>query len=390
VSTFLFVHSDSRHLLTHRLRLIEATRELGFTPHVAAPPGPELAQVKAAGFVTHPIPLSTRNQNPVQEGETFAALIRLYRGVAPDLVHHESLKPVAYGGIAARLTGVPAVVNSLTGLGYVFVSRGRLADLRRSIVLRLLRIALRHPNQRTVVQNPEDADFLQREGLISNDRVAVIKGSGVDCSLFSPSPEPNGIPLVVLASRMLREKGVADFVEAARLLRSQGVRARFVLIGSTDDDHPGAIPTAELERWAAAGVVEWWRSRAWQEMPAIMAGSHVVCLPSRYGEGVPMTLIEAAAAGRPIVTTNSRGCREVVRDGANGFMVPIGDVKALAAALGRLLADPELRALMGQRGRQLALTEFSVERVLADTVAVYAQTWRERRRPGDARGSRSD
>jgi glycosyltransferase involved in cell wall biosynthesis len=228
VRTFLFVHSDSRHLLTHRLRLIEAVRELGFTPHVAAPAGPDLARVKAAGYPVHAIPLNTRSQNPPREFETVAALIRLYRRLRPDLIHHESMKPVAYGGISARLSKVPAVVNSLTGLGYVFVSRGRLADIRRALVVRLLRSALAHPNQRTIVQNPDDAAFLVRSGLVSAERAVVIRGSGVDVSLFVPSPEPDGIPLVVLASRMLREKGIADFVEAARVLKSKGVRARFV------------------------------------------------------------------------------------------------------------------------------------------------------------------
>jgi glycosyltransferase involved in cell wall biosynthesis len=376
--TFLFVHTDSRHLLTHRLRLIETVRDLGFAVHVAAPAGPELDQVKAAGYSVHAIPLNTRSQDPFSQLETLATLIRLYRRVRPDLIHHESLKPVAYGGIASRLSKIPAVINSLTGLGYVFVSRGRLADIRRALVLRLLRVALAHPNQSTIVQNPDDAAFLVRSGLVSSERAVVIRGSGVDVSLFAPSPEPDGIPLVVLASRMLREKGIADFVEAARILKSKGVRARFVLVGRTDEDHPGAIPTKELEAWESSGIVEWWRGRAWKDMPEIMTASSVVCLPSRYGEGVPMTLIEAAATSRPIVTTNSRGCREVVRDGENGFVVPIGDVDALAAAHERLLADRQLRARMGERGRQLAVNEFSIERVVADTLSVYGRTRAER------------
>ena len=212
--------------------------------------------------------------------------------------------------------------------------------------------------------------YFIRKGIVSGEQAAVIKGSGVNLSVFCPSPEPEGVPVVILASRMLWDKGVAQYVEAARILKSEGVKARFALAGEPDPDNPAAIPHAQLEVWDESGDVEWWGLQEGANMPAVLARSHIVCLPS-YREGIPRILIEAAASGRPIVTTDAPGCRELVRPGENGIMVPSRDPSSLANALRFLIEHPETRIAMGKNNRQIAVQEFSQEFVIAQFMAVY-------------------
>jgi glycosyltransferase involved in cell wall biosynthesis len=224
------------------------------------------------------------------------------------------------------------------------------------------------PNSRLIVQNPDDLALFTHSGMVQANRVVVIRGSGVDPLRFPAQPEPEGTPLVVLPARMLRDKGVREFVDAARRLREQGVAARFALVGDPDPESPASIAEAQLEQWAAQGVVEYWGWR--NDMVEVYRQCHLVCLPS-YREGLPKALIEAAACGRAIVTCDVAGCREVVRDGDNGLLVPVRDSAALAAALRRLIEDAGLRSRMGQRSRERAVAEFSLQRVIADTLALY-------------------
>ncbi len=228
-------------------------------------------------------------------------------------MHHVALKPVLYGSIAARLAGVPGVVNAFAGLGHAFSSRDPRRRVLRALISRLLRVALRGARSKVIVQNKDDADTLVRGRIMAREDIVLIRGSGVDLDLFTPKPEPAGDGLVVLPSRMIWEKGVGEFVEAARRLRRDGVRARFALVGEPDADNPAAVPAETLKAWKAEGDVEVWGRR--DDMPAVLAEAWVVCLPSYYGEGVPKSLLEAAAAGRPIVTTDMPGCREVVQEG---------------------------------------------------------------------------
>jgi glycosyltransferase involved in cell wall biosynthesis len=192
----------------------------------------------------------------------------------------------------------------------------------------------------------------------------------VDLSVYRPSPEPDGLPIVILASRMLWDKGVAQFVEAARILKSEGVQARFALVGEPDPDNPAAIPLEQLEVWHESGEIEWWGLQNPKSMPGVLARSHIVCLPS-YREGIPRILIEAAASGRPIVTTDAPGCRELVRPGVNGIIVPSRDTTTLAGALRFLIENPEARIAMGANNREVAVQEFSQELVISQFMAVY-------------------
>ena len=362
--------------MSHRLAVARAAEAAGFEVHVAAPDhhvwAPDnftVDDLRRAGFQFHQIPLSRRGTNPFQDLETFLSLVRLYRRLRPDVVHHLTIKPVLYGGLAARLTGVKGVVATVTGLGQIFVAVGLQMTLLRRAILLLYRLAARHPNMRLIVQNSNDGDVLVNAGVIFPRNIELIRGSGATMTEFLPTPEPSGVPLVILPARLIWEKGVAEFVDAARMLKNKGIQARFALVGDTQPSNPRAVPETILRQWQAEGVIEWWGRR--NAMAQVYAEASVVCLPTTYGEGVPKVLIEAAASGRPIVTTDTPGCREVAREGENALLAPPGDKKKLALALEQILADKCLRARLGARGREIAVAEFDEKDVATRTVAIY-------------------
>lgn len=366
----LFVDNDVNSFFSYRIEMARAARDAGFDVHVAAPEGKAADILRSEGLSYHAIPMTRSGLAPWKEFTTIAVLFRLYRRLRPDLVHHLRLKPVLYGGLAAYGARVPAVVGLLTGLGYVFIAESRKALLMRKLVVLSCKVAFRHGNQRIIFQNPDDQGVFIQNQILSAPQTALIKGSGVDIHSYLPTPEPEGVPVVVLASRMLRDKGVIEFVEAARSLKAAGVVARFVLVGETDPGNPTAISADQLRGWADEGIVEWWGHQT--DMKKVLAQANVVCLPS-LREGVPKVLIEAAACGRAIVTTDAPGCREIVRNGENGLLVPVRDSKSLADALGLLINSAPLRIQMGAKGREIAVAEFSVERVVNETLGVYRE-----------------
>jgi glycosyltransferase involved in cell wall biosynthesis len=369
VPRLLYVFNDAGFFLSHRAPVAEAARKAGYEVHVATPAG-AATEVIAGSFPHHPIALSRRGTGPLREAVSVLELARLYRRLRPELVEHATIKPVIYGGLAARVVRAPATVSWMTGLGFVFISTGVRARVARGVVSSAYRVALHRPRSRVIFENPDDRALFTGLHLVPADRAELIRGAGVDMSRFRPRPEPPGPPLVILASRMLRDKGVEEFVAAARLLRARGEPARFALVGDSDPGNPASIPEGRLRGWGESGVVEWWGQRS--DMPEVFAAAHVVCLPS-YREGLPKVLVEAAASGRAIVATDVPGCREIVRDGSNGVLVPPRDAPALAAAIARLLDDAPERARMGARGRELAEREFALELVVQQTLAVYRE-----------------
>ena len=327
-----------------------------------SPPGEYGQRLQEAGFHWQAFPFSRRGINPLTEGGTLLRLANFYRSEKPDLVHHFTIKCVLYGSLAARRVGVPLVVNAITGLGYVFLARNMLASLLRGVVLRLYRRALE--GSEVIFQNPDDLALFEQRGLVKAGQSTLIRGSGIDTDYFRPLPEQGSVPLVVLPGRLLWDKGVGEFVEAAQRLKDAGVRARFALVGNSDPANPASVPLDRLGTWQKEGVVEWW---GWQEdMRSVYALAHIICLPS-YREGVPRALSEAAACGRPLVATDVPGCREVVLHNRNGLLVRPRDAEALAHALRMLIENPSLRRRMGDEGRHLAETEFSDERITAET-----------------------
>ena len=366
----LYVVNDTGFFLSHRLPLAQAAHANGYEVHVATPEDEASKTIPSYGYKHHVVSIGRKSMNPLGELKTFLCLFQLYKKIHPDIVHQVTIKPVIYGGFAARLAGVPAMVSAFTGLGHIFVDHGLKAKIMRLLTKITLRLSLNHRNCVVIFQNPDDRELFIREGLINASNARLIKGSGVDMAGFSPSEEPQGIPLAVLASRMLWNKGVGIFVEAATILRDR-VHARFALVGYTDPGNPEAIPDTQLAVWKDEGVVEFWGRCS--DMIDVFRQAFVICLPSYYGEGVPKVLIEAAACGRPIVTTDTPGCREIVRHGINGLLVPPRDSSALAGALQQLLVDPELRRRMGRAGREIVVAEFSLEKVVSETLTIYRQ-----------------
>jgi glycosyltransferase involved in cell wall biosynthesis len=366
----LFVVNDTAIFASHRLPVAVAARRAGYDVHLAALDSGKRDVLREHGITFHPLPVDRTGLNPGNDLRLLLEIARTVRAVRPALMHTVTIKPVIYGGIVARLLGVPSLVSAVTGLGQVFTDKRSMPLPVRALARALYRIALNHKNSCTIFQNPDDQAFMVGAKLVSSGRTALIRGSGVNMSCFRPEPEPSGPVVVILPGRLLWDKGIGEFVEAARILREANLDARLVLVGEPPPHNRGSVPQDTIERWVRDGLVEWWGHQS--NMPDVYARSHIVCLPSYYGEGVPRALIEAAACARPIVTADTPGCREVVCDGVNGLLVPPRAPQALADALRLLLLDPARRQFMGGRGRELAVAEFSVERVVEATLKVYA------------------
>ncbi|AXQ29896.1 glycosyltransferase family 1 protein [Solimonas sp. K1W22B-7] len=372
-----FVGNDSSYFLSHRIHLARHALSLGHEV-TAVLPSVNLEQhrprIEAHGIRCEPYPFERGGMNPARDLASFFALLRLYRREKPDIVHHLTVKPVLYGGAAARLAGVPRVVNALLGLGFLFFDQAPKTRAARRLLTPLFRYSLGGKNTRIICQNPDDLETLVSCGAMpaaARARSRIILGSGVDPAEYAVTPVPaDGAPIVLLASRMILQKGIPSFVEAARLLRQRGASARFVLCGGTDPSSPNGIPEAQIRRWVDEGLVEWWGHRG--NMPEVFAQTSIVVAPSEYGEGIPKSLIEAASCGRAIVATDVPGCREIARAGQNGELAPMGDSTALADAIGKLLADPALLRRYGERSRRMIEEEFALEHVLRQTVSLYA------------------
>ncbi|MCU7904617.1 MAG: glycosyltransferase family 4 protein [Candidatus Thiodiazotropha sp. (ex Epidulcina cf. delphinae)] len=368
----LFVVNDPGFFLSHRLPLAIAAREQGYEVCVATPSGDGVEQIRAEGLSYRRVSLSRSGANPFAELRTIWGLYKLYRELRPSLVHHVTIKPVLYGTLAARLAKVPAVVNAISGLGFVFLAQGWFSAMARSAVLTSYRWLFSRRRLWVIVQNKDDYGYLLEQGCLSREKIELIRGSGVDTEHFTMRPETDDAPLVVLPARMLWDKGVEEFVEAARQLRRMGVKARFALVGGIDPDNPESVPAGRLAEWARQGIVEWWGNR--QDMPVVFSLAHIICLPS-YREGLPKVLLEAAACGRSIVTTDVPGCREVVIEGENGLLIPARQSKPLAEALRQLIDNPEKRRAMGRRARAMAEAEFSIHQVVERHLDIYRRAF---------------
>ncbi len=358
----LFFITEDWYFVLHRLPLAVAARDAGFEVVVVTRVRNHRDEIEEAGIRLIPFELSRRGMNPWQELGVIRRLLAIYRAERPHLVHHVAMKPAIYGTLAARMAGIPKVVNALAGLGWTYTSQSIRASLLRPLVNIGLRWLL--PATTVFVENHDDAVLMRNLGV----RHLEVYSVGVDVARYVPQPEPSGVPLIILPARLLWDKGVGEFVVAARLLKVRGVTARFALVGTSDPENPASVPSATLAEWAAEGAVECWGHCL--NMLSVYSKAHVVCLPS-YREGLPRSLLEAAACGRPIVTTDAPGCREVVQDGENGLLVPTRDAGALAMAMERLINDPDLRQRMGEKGRAKAVAEYSLEHVVTATLAAY-------------------
>ncbi len=362
----LYLITEDWYFWSHRVDLARAARNAGYDVIVATRVTDHGERIQGEGFQLEPLELVRRSRNLFREVAAIAELVRLYRRVNPDVVHHVALKPILYGSLAAWLTRIPAVINAFAGLGYTFMDeRNRLL---RWCMKTAVKTVLSFGYSVVLVQNRDDQDRLVGEGIAPVSQTRVIAGSGIDVAMYSLQPQPTGIPIVVLPARMLWDKGVGEFAQAARQLKQKGVRARFVLVGRRDEHNPAAIPEIRLNEWVKEGVVEWWGHR--EDMPAVYAAAMLVVLPS-YREGLPKVLLEAAACGRALVATDVPGCREIVRDRFNGLLVSPRDPSALAAAIEELLSDREAREVMGKRSRNRVIAEWSCLQIAEQVLGLY-------------------
>lgn len=378
----VFLITEDWYFWTHRLPLARAAQQAGFNVVIATCIQEHGKHIAAEGLRAVPIRLRRSSRNPLREIASIVDLVRLYRRERPVLVHHVAVKPVLYGSIAAWITRVPAVVNAVAGLGHVFVARGWQARLMKVGIRLGYKAALSACSSRVIFQTESDRLEMVSLGIVPVDRAVVIRGAGVNTREFTPAPEPAARPIIMFAGRLLWNKGVGDLVDAGKLLARDGHAFTIVLVGIPDFDNPLAVSEDQLRNWAREGRAEWWGKR--DDMAAVLREAAIVTLPSFYGEGVPKILLEAAACGRPIVASDLPGCRDAVRDGETGFIVPARRPEALAQALAQLLDDPLLRTEMGARGRALVLLEFSEEAVVAQTLDVYRSALANKERGAQA------
>ena len=361
----LLLITEDWYFRSHRLDLARAARDAGMKVSVATLTQDNGKWIKDEGFNYLPIPfVKDSRRHPLGVLSAVIKLAHLYRRERPDIVHHVALMPILYGSWAARLARVPAVVNAFAGLGSIFLAAG----WRWPIVRVALKAGLR--NSRIVLQNKDDCEQLIRERIITQAQAIIIRGVGVDLSAFRPVAESKGIPIIIQACRMLWDKGVGEFVQAARLLKQEGIPGRYVLVGKIDKDNPSRISEDQVRAWEREGVIEWWGHR--DDMATVLASAHVVVLHS-YREGLPKVLLEACACGKPVIATAVPGCREVVIDGENGFLIPHKDPETLAKSIKVLLENPALRMRMGSSGREIVVHEFSTGQIAKQTLDVYRE-----------------
>jgi len=366
--SLLMVVNEDRFFLSHRKDIAIAAQKEGFDVKIVCKDTGQRKTVEELGLEMIDLPVNPTGSNPLEEVRTFLFLLKLYGKLKPDIVHHVGLKCILWGGLAARLKGVKGVVNAVSGLGVLFSDDGY--GLTTRMAIRVMRYSSKRGHVAQIFQNQEDMKLFQDLDIASKEQCEFIKGSGVNLTEYAYTPEPSSLPVrVVLSARMVREKGVITLIKAAEILRDemQG-KVVFTLCGGLSHN-PKAIKEHELRKWCDGKYIQWLGYR--NDMEELLKQSHIVVLPSYYREGVPKSLIEANAIGRPIITTRSYGCKDTVDDGENGFLIPPKDEATLAEKLRILINDPQLRERMGLKGRQKAEREFSLDRVVDHHLEIY-------------------
>jgi glycosyltransferase involved in cell wall biosynthesis len=361
-----FLITESSYFLSHRRGLADACVKNGLKPllitNVAADDKDALGDLPVVQ-----LDMRRASHHLLRELVTLVRTWKTIRRIRPKIIHAVALKPVLYGAFAARLLGIN-VVCALAGLGYLFTSGSLRVRILRRLIILWLRFVLNSPRVSVILQNDDDAEKLLSRKVLKPNQLTIIRGSGVDTQTLRPTPEPDGPPVFAVVSRMLADKGIREVILAARLLRWRGVECRVQLIGEPDSHNPTSLSRHDLECWNAEGVVEWLGYR--DDIAQVWRDAHVCVLPS-YREGLPKALLEAAACGRPIITTSVPGCRAVVDDGVEGLLVPAQDWVALANAMETLARSPELRVRMGLAARQRAEADFQQGAVMEQTMSLY-------------------
>jgi len=365
----LIITNDAWFFVSHRLPIATALHTAQAQCHVVAHEDETVSKIETTGAAFHHWNISPRSTSIIKELQSVFHLARLIRKIDPDVIHLVTIKPVLYGGAFARLLRVKGAVFAISGMGHLFQDKDARSSPMQILAKSIYRFVLRHKNANVIVQNHSDKSFFTDTMKVPATNVYQLPGSGVDLHQFSVQDKTNQIPVVILTARMLWDKGVGYFVEAAKVINQNGQRARFVLVGLSDPNNPRSIPLAELDAWQKEGWVEYLGHR--DDIPTLLATAEIYCLPTIYGEGLPKAILEAMACGCATIATDWPGCNEIIDDGHNGLLVAPKDTDALVTALNRLIDDAALRHQLGQAGRKTVETGYSVETVVEQTLMVY-------------------
>lgn len=365
----LFLVTEDWYFLSHRLSIALQARKEGFEVIVATRVNKGLKELLSHGFKVIPISMKRSGRSIVGELKALIEIMEIYLREKPDIVHHVAVKPVLYGSLAALVSKQIKCINAIAGLGFVFSRNDNFrTKLLKKIFLTAYRLAFLSHSSYGIFQNKEDRSVFIKNKILTEKRAVLIPGSGVDILKFRAEPEPEGDIVVMLASRMIWDKGIGELVDATRILKSRGINFKTVLVGTPDIENPNAVPLKILEQWNREKIVEWWGFK--NNMPEILGQSHIIVLPS-YREGLPKGLIEAASCGKPIVAADVPGCREIVLPGKNGWLVPPQNRGILADKIEELINNPGLRKKMGEYSRQLATQYFTEKIVIEKTMQLY-------------------
>lgn len=366
----LFVVNIPEFFISHRLQLAIAARDAGFDVHVATGKGKKINEIIEHGFRHHLIPLTRSSYNPITEIRSILAIYILMCKLRPNLVHLVTIKPLLYGCIAARLSNVPSVVGAISGMGTIFSTSNAKILWIKYFMRFFYKLALAHPNIKIIFQNSDDLSLVVGFGAISDKNAVLIKGSGVSLDDYSVSPLPDGQPIVSFIARLLKDKGVKEFIDAAKLLQKRSISAKFWLIGDQDPENLTSVTNDEILNWNKSRSVCLLGHR--NNIAELISNSHIIVLPS-YREGMPKVLMEAAACGRAVITTDVPGCRDAIQEGETGLLVPAKDSSALADAIQFLISNPAICKQMGISGRKLAEKEFDIKNIVQAHLVIYSE-----------------
>ncbi len=372
ITKLAFLINDLSFFCSHRLPIAEAanSKEYQVVIGYGELGGADPQTLEQKGLKVSFVPMQRGSMSIFKNLQSFFYIWKFFKREKPDIVHLVTIKPYLYGGIIARLIGVPSLVSAVSGLGTLFVHKNFKSKILRFFIYPMYRAAFNHFNQIVIFQNQDDAKVLLDWGVLSSNKIRLLKGSGVELENFTYLKESSGIPVVCFAARLLIDKGVKEYIYAARILRERGIKARFLLAGDTDNQNPTALNFNELNRINDDAIVEILGYQ--KDIPALFANSHIICLPS-YREGLPKSLLEAAAAGRAVITTDVPGCRDAIIPNKTGLLVPVRNSEALANAIQNLIQNSAKREKMGKAGRELAEKNFAIEKIVNAHLNIYTE-----------------
>ena len=370
-----FLVTEDWYFLSHRIQLAKAAQRDGYDVYVITRVNKGKKLIESEGIQLIPIDLNRHGKNIFKEILSIIHIIKIYKNINPDIVHHVALKPTLYGTLASVFLKVPKVVNTVAGLGYIFNSSSYGDRLLSTVIKYTLKLSVYFKSSEFITQNPEDRNFLIRNNITKKNNIHLIRGSGVEPELYKPAKNNREIPKILFASRLLWSKGVKDYVSAAEIIKNKNIPSVFLLAGEPDPENPDSISMIQLDEWNNRGFISYIGHQ--NNMPDLLSETDIVCLPTYYGEGVPKILIEAASCAIPLIATDIAGCREIVEHGKNGYLVPVRDPAAIATMIETLLLDVGLRKKMGSEGRRIVKEGFSMDKVNSETLKIYKNIFRQ-------------